>query len=129
MSAFLTEDFLLQSEFAKTLYHQYAKQQPIIDYHCHLSPEYIAKNHQFKSLTEIWLAGDHYKWRAMRTLGVNEKYITGNASDEEKPDGFRSTLLAAVPVTRYRYRGNTIPTPWTLHNHAHTAETVESPVR
>jgi glucuronate isomerase len=95
MSAFLTEDFLLQSEFAKTLYHQYAKQQPIIDYHCHLSPEYIGNNHQFKSLTEIWLAGDHYKWRAMRTLGINEKYITGGASDEEKFEQWAS----AVPYT------------------------------
>ena len=68
--AFLTDDFLLQNEFAKILYHQYAKQLPIIDYHCHLSPEYIAKDYQFKNLTEIWLAGDHYKWRAMRTLGM-----------------------------------------------------------
>lgn len=95
MSTFLTEDFLLQNEFAKTLYHQYARQQPIIDYHCHLSPEYIAKNHQFKSLTEIWLAGDHYKWRAMRTLGIAEKYITGNAPDEEKFDQW----AFAVPYT------------------------------
>src|SRR6185295_12799718 len=95
MSTFLTEDFLLQSDFAKTLYHQYAKQQPIIDYHCHLSPEYIANNHQFKSLTEIWLAGDHYKWRAMRTLGINEKYITGNSTDEEKFEQW----AAAVPYT------------------------------
>jgi len=92
MSAFLTEDFLLQSEFAKTLYHQYARQQPIIDYHCHLSPEYIANNHPFKSLTEIWLAGDHYKWRAMRTLGINEKYITGSATDEEKFEKWASTV-------------------------------------
>jgi len=92
MNSFLTEDFLLQNEFAKTLYHQYAKQQPIIDYHCHLSPEYIAKNHQFKNLTEIWLAGDHYKWRAMRTLGINEKYITGNAPDEEKFEQWAFTV-------------------------------------
>jgi len=92
MSAFLTEDFLLQNEFAKTLYHQHAKQLPIIDYHCHLSPEYIAKNYQFKNLTEIWLAGDHYKWRAMRTLGINEKYITGSSSDEEKFEQWAFTV-------------------------------------
>ena len=92
MSTFLTEDFLLQNEFAKTLYHQYAKHQPIIDYHCHLSPEYIAKNHQFKNLTEIWLAGDHYKWRAMRTLGIDEKYITGDAPDEEKFEQWAFTV-------------------------------------
>jgi glucuronate isomerase len=83
-TTFLTEDFLLQSDFAKTLYHNHAKKMPIIDYHCHLSPHDIATNRQFKNFSEIWLAGDHYKWRAMRTLGVNEKYITGDASDKEK---------------------------------------------
>ena len=84
MNPFLTEDFLLQTDFARTLYYQYAKEQPIIDYHCHLSPEDIAKNRQFENISAVWLAGDHYKWRAMRTLGIDEKYITGNASDEEK---------------------------------------------
>lgn len=83
-TSFLSEDFLLQSDFAKMLYHNHAKKMPIIDYHCHLSPEDIATNRQFKNFSEIWLAGDHYKWRAMRTLGVNEKYITGAASDKEK---------------------------------------------
>ena len=82
--SFLNEDFLLKSEFAKTLYHQYAKNLPIIDYHCHLPPQDIAEDRQFKNLTSIWLEGDHYKWRAMRTLGIDEKYITGSASDEEK---------------------------------------------
>lgn len=84
MSDFLTEDFLLQNDFAKTLYHTYAKDLPIIDYHCHLPPDDIARNRQFANLTQIWLYGDHYKWRAMRTLGINEKYITGNGTDEEK---------------------------------------------
>lgn len=70
---FLSEDFLLQSEFAQVLYHDYAKELPIIDYHCHLSPKDITENRTFKNLTEIWLAGDHYKWRAMRTLGIDEK--------------------------------------------------------
>jgi glucuronate isomerase len=84
MSQFLAEDFLLQNDFARTLYHSYAKDLPIIDYHCHLSPEDIARNRQFANITQVWLYGDHYKWRAMRTLGVNEKYITGNGSDEEK---------------------------------------------
>ena len=80
----MNEDFLLQNEKAKILYHQYAKDMPIIDYHNHLPPKEIADNKKFKTLTEIWLKGDHYKWRAMRTFGVNEKYITGDASDEEK---------------------------------------------
>ena len=83
-NTFLTDDFLLKSDFAKALYHDYAKKMPIIDYHCHLSPLDIANDRQFKTMSEIWLEGDHYKWRAMRTLGVNEKYITGNASDQEK---------------------------------------------
>jgi glucuronate isomerase len=82
--AFITEDFLLNSEKARILYHQYAKDMPIIDYHNHLPPQEIAENKKFKNLTEIWLKGDHYKWRAMRGYGVDEKYITGNASDEEK---------------------------------------------
>ena len=81
---FLSEDFLLRSDFAKLLYHDYAAHQPIIDYHCHLSPKDIATNRQFNNITEVWLAGDHYKWRAMRTLGIDEKFITGDASDEAK---------------------------------------------
>ena len=81
---FIHEDFLLQSDFAKTLYHDYAKHLPIIDYHNHLPPQEIAENKTFESISEAWLAGDHYKWRAMRTLGIEEKYITGNASDEAK---------------------------------------------
>lgn len=92
---FLTEDFLLTNNFAKTLYHNYAKSLPIIDYHCHLSPQDIANNRQFENLTKIWLEGDHYKWRAMRTLGIEEKYITGNASDEDK----FSKWAYAVPYT------------------------------
>lgn len=80
----LTEDFLLESEAAKNLYFNYAEDLPVIDYHNHLPPDEIAGNKKFESLTEIWLKGDHYKWRAMRTLGMNETFITGNASDEEK---------------------------------------------
>ncbi|SDD45858.1 D-glucuronate isomerase [Algoriphagus faecimaris] len=82
--SFLFDDFLLQSTYAKTLYHTYAKNLPIIDYHNHLPPAEVNGNRQFKNLTEAWLAGDHYKWRAMRTLGIPEKYITGEAGPEEK---------------------------------------------
>ncbi|AGC75473.1 D-glucuronate isomerase [Nonlabens dokdonensis] len=84
MNSFITEDFLLQTDFAKRLYHNFAKELPIIDYHNHLSPEDIATNRQFDNCSQVWLAGDHYKWRAMRALGINEKFITGDASDEEK---------------------------------------------
>lgn len=81
---FMDENFLLKGNFAQLLYHNYAKSLPIIDYHCHLSPKDIAEDRQFENITQVWLAGDHYKWRGMRTLGINEKYITGEASDKEK---------------------------------------------
>ncbi|MBX0335128.1 glucuronate isomerase [Pontibacter sp. HSC-14F20] len=81
---FLSEDFLLQSEVARELYHTYAKDLPIIDYHNHLPEEQMARNEHFLNMTQIWLAGDHYKWRALRTLGIDERYITGDGSDEEK---------------------------------------------
>jgi glucuronate isomerase len=84
MKAFLNEDFLLQTPTAQTLYHDFAAKMPIIDYHNHLVPQQIAEDKQFENITQIWLYGDHYKWRAMRAHGVDEKYITGNASDEEK---------------------------------------------
>jgi glucuronate isomerase len=84
MKKFLSDDFLLQTKTAKTLYHDFAKEMPIIDYHCHLSPRDIAENRQFENLTKVWLEGDHYKWRAMRTHGVSEYYCTGMASDYEK---------------------------------------------
>jgi glucuronate isomerase len=81
---FLGSNFLLQTKTAEQLYHNHAAKQPIIDYHNHLSPKDIAENRQFTNLTEIWLEGDHYKWRAMRTNGVDEKFCTGNAAAEEK---------------------------------------------
>ncbi len=82
--SFIKEDFLLENEYAQELYHTYAKDMPIIDYHCHLSAKDIAVDRQFKTITEIWIEGDHYKWRAMRALGIEERYITGNSTDEEK---------------------------------------------
>lgn len=84
MKPFITEDFLLQGEFAKMLYHNFVKDLPIIDYHNHLSPKEISENRVFENISQVWLAGDHYKWRAMRALGIDERYITGAASDKEK---------------------------------------------
>ncbi|PWG06758.1 glucuronate isomerase [Polaribacter aquimarinus] len=84
MNSFLTKDFLLQNDYAVKLYHNYAKKLPIIDYHNHLSPQQVAQDTQFKNITQVWLYGDHYKWRAMRAFGIDEKYITGNATDKEK---------------------------------------------
>jgi glucuronate isomerase len=81
---FITEDFLLNNSTAKRLYHTFAEREPILDYHCHLSPKDIAENRQFRDLSEIWLEGDHYKWRAMRANGVGERYCTGDATSFEK---------------------------------------------
>jgi len=81
---FIHDNFLLENKYAEELYHNYSKNQPIIDYHNHLSPKLIAENYSFKNITDVWINGDHYKWRAMRTLGVNEKFITGDASDKDK---------------------------------------------
>ncbi len=93
--AFIHEDFLLDNKSARRLYHQFAAAEPIFDYHCHNSPQDIAGNRQFKNLFEIWLEGDHYKWRALRSNGVAEKFITGKAPPEEK---FRA-WAATVPHT------------------------------
>lgn len=89
---FISEDFLLRSETARILYHDYAKEMPIIDYHCHLPPDQIAGDKQFENLTQIWLYGDHYKWRAMRANGINERYCTGDASDWEKFEQWAATV-------------------------------------
>lgn len=92
MKKFLDEDFLLQNRTARELYNEFAKPQPIIDYHNHLPPDQIANDTQFENLTKIWLYGDHYKWRAMRTNGINEKYCTGNATDYEKFEKWAATV-------------------------------------
>ena len=89
---FMGEDFLLQTKTAELLYNEYAKQMPIIDYHCHLSPQQIAEDIKFENLTQGWLYGDHYKWRAMRTSGVDESYCTGNKSDYEKFEKWAATV-------------------------------------
>ncbi len=89
---FLSEDFLLQNKYARILYEEYAKNQPIIDYHNHLKPSEINSNKTFENISKIWLAGDHYKWRAMRTLGIPEAYITGDASDREKFQKWAETV-------------------------------------
>lgn len=92
MKSFIHEDFLLQSSQAIELYHLYAKDQPIIDYHCHLQAELIAEDHQFENLWEIWLKGDHYKWRAMRANGIPEQYCTGDADPSDKFKKWAETL-------------------------------------
>ncbi len=93
MKQFNDENFLLQTPTAERLYHDYAEHLPIIDYHCHLIPEYVASDHKFENLSKIWLEGDHYKWRAMRTNGVDERYITGkDTTDWEKFEKWAETV-------------------------------------
>ncbi len=84
MKAFMDKDFLLETETAKDLFHRYAENTPVLDYHCHINPREIAEDRQFENITQVWLGGDHYKWRFMRSCGVQEKYITGDATDYEK---------------------------------------------
>ena len=84
MKKFLDKYFFLDSNSAERLYFDYAEEMPIIDYHCHLPPDQIAADLNFDNITQVWLNGDHYKWRAMRANGVYEKYITGSATDKEK---------------------------------------------
>jgi glucuronate isomerase len=100
---FIHADFLLETETARRLYHEVAKQQPIIDYHCHLPADQIAQNHRFRSLTEIWLDGDHYKWRAMRAHGIPEQYCTGSASDWEKFAAWARTVPATLRNPLYHW--------------------------
>ncbi|KKI91920.1 glucuronate isomerase [Bacillus sp. SA1-12] len=103
MKTFMGENFLLTNEVASTLYHQYAKDMPIIDYHCHLSPQEIYENKKFKNITEAWLYGDHYKWRAMRANGIEEDYITGNASDYDKFLAWAKTIPMAIGNPLYNW--------------------------
>jgi len=115
MKPFLDKDFLLSNEVAQRLYHDHAAPQPILDYHCHLSPKDIAENRRFANLFEIWLEGDHYKWRAMRANGVPEKYITGDAPPYDKflawartvPYTLRNPLYHWTHLELQRYFGIT----------------------
>ncbi len=103
MKAFMDKDFLLDTDTAKKLFHEFAENMPICDYHCHLSPKEIYENKAPESITELWLSGDHYKWRAMRSCGVEEKYCTGGASDREKFEKFAYTLQYCIGNPLYHW--------------------------
>lgn len=104
MKAFMDQDFLLETDTAKELFHDHAAKMPIIDYHCHINPAQIALNHQFKNITEAWLGGDHYKWRMIRSNGVPESLITGTeSSDYEKFEQFAKTLPRAIGNPLYHW--------------------------
>jgi glucuronate isomerase len=109
---FLGDDFLLESDVAADLYHRVAKDLPIIDYHCHLSPELMASDHRFRSITEIWLDGDHYKWRAMRTSGVPERFCTGDASDWEKFEAWARTVPETLRNPLYHWTAMELKRPF-----------------
>lgn len=103
MKKFMDEDFMLQNNTAEKLYKKYAKDMPIIDYHCHLSPCEMYEDEQFKNITQIFLGGDHYKWRYMRSCGIDEKYITGDAGDYEKFEKYCETLQYAIGNPLYHW--------------------------
>ena len=103
MTTFIHEDFLLETDVARDLYHRYVADLPIIDYHCHLPVAQIASDHQFRSLTAIWLDGDHYKWRAMRANGIAERFCTGDASDYDKFEAWARTVPATLRNPLYHW--------------------------
>ncbi len=103
LKKFLTDDFLLKSDIAKKLYHSYASELPIIDYHCHVSPKEIYEDKRFENISQVWLGGDHYKWRLMRSNGVPEEYITGSATDREKFQKFAELLPKAIGNPMYHW--------------------------
>jgi glucuronate isomerase len=103
MKTFMSEDFLLQTKTARKLYHDFAAGMPIFDYHCHLPVSEIAEDKKFENLAQIWLKGDHYKWRAMRTAGVEERFITGDAADDEKFEAWAATVPKTLRNPLYHW--------------------------
>ncbi len=103
MKTFMNEDFLLSTKTAQKLYHEYAECMPILDYHCHLNPQEIYEDRKFENITQVWLGADHYKWRQMRSNGVEEKYITGDATDREKFQKWAETLEMAIGNPLYHW--------------------------
>ncbi len=103
MKTFMDKEFLLSTDTAQKLYHEYAEGMPIVDYHCHVSPQEIYEDKHFENISQVWLAGDHYKWRIMRSNGVEEKYITGDATDREKFQRFAECLPRAIGNPMYHW--------------------------
>jgi len=122
---FCTEDFLLQTRAAKVLYHEHASKMPIYDYHCHLPAHQIAADHRFDNITQAWLYGDHYKWRAMRTNGIAEEYITGDASDYEKFGKWAQTVPYCLGNPLYHWAHLELKRPFGIKNKLLTADTAK----
>ena len=122
---FIHENFLLDTKKAETLYHLYTEEMPIIDYHCHLSPKEISGNRQFENLTQAWLNGDHYKWRAMRTCGVEERCITGNVSDWEKYEQWAETVPKTLRNPLYHWTHLELKRPFGISDRLLNAATAK----
>jgi glucuronate isomerase len=122
---FITENFLLQNDTAVRLYHEFARDLPIIDYHCHLPPQQVAEDHRFANLTQIWLYGDHYKWRAMRANGVAERYCTGDATDWEKFAKWAETVPKTLRNPLYHWTHLELNRPLGIHDRLLGPETAE----
>ncbi len=124
--SFLDDDFLLSCARARQLYHEFAEPCPIVDYHCHLPVAQIAEDHAFADITELWLGGDHYKWRAMRTAGVDEQFITGNAPSREKFQKFAETVPLMLRNPVYHWTHMEMRRPFGITDRLLDAETAES---
>jgi glucuronate isomerase len=123
---FIKENFLLSNKTVEKLYHDYAKDQPIVDYHCHLSVQEIAENKKYENMTIIWLSGDHYKWRALRANGIDEKFITGNASDKEKFLKWTETVPYTIKNPLYHWTHMELKRPFGISDRLLNPETAES---
>jgi len=122
---FITDNFLLQSDKAAELYHDYARDLPIIDYHCHLPSKQIADDHKFGNLTQAWLSGDHYKWRAMRAAGVSEQYCTGDATDREKFQKWAETVPATLRNPLYHWTHLELKRPFGISDRLLNSQTAQ----
>ncbi len=123
--SFITDDFMLQNEPGKTLYHEYAREMPIFDYHCHLPPAQVAENTKFSTITEIWLSGDHYKWRAMRTNGIDEKLITGSTSDYDRFMAWAKTVPYTIRNPLYHWTHMELADPFGIRDRLLGPDTAE----
>lgn len=122
---FITEDFLLETDAARELYHNHAKDMPIVDYHCHLPPAEVAEDKVFDTITDVWLKGDHYKWRAMRSNGVAERYCTGDASDWEKFQKWAETMPYLLRNPLYHWTHMELKTPFAISDRLLNPETAK----
>ncbi len=125
MERFITENFLLQSESARRLYFEYAQNEPIIDYHCHLAPREVGQDRRFENMTQIWLGGDHYKWRALRAAGVDERFITGDASDWEKFERWAEVVPTTVRNPLFHWTALELNRPFGINDRFLNKSTAE----